>query len=86
MTAEEGYYDRNGDPVFPDDSDPEELDEIANAIRLYMLEDYPFGNPDRYNAGHWALTLEELGYGYCSEESVAGALQEYGDELYLDAA
>lgn len=81
-----GYHTRTGEPVFPDDSNPEELEQIADAMRLYMLEEYPIGNPDRYNAGHWALTLGELGYGYYSEESVAGALQEHGDELYLDAA
>lgn len=81
-----GYHTRTGEPVFPDDSDPEELEQIANAMRLYMLEDYPIGNPDRYNVGYWALQLGNLGYGYFSEESIAGALREHGDELYLNAA
>ncbi len=73
-----GYHDCNGEPVFPDDSDPEELEQIADAMRLYLMYHAPI---DPYDAGFWAKELFEKGYGAFSEESVAGALQEHGDDL-----
>lgn len=72
------YHDLSGDPVFPDDSNPEELEQVADAMRLYLLYHAPI---DPHAAGLWVKELFEKGYGAFSEESVAGALQEHGDDL-----